>query len=118
MSRRSDLSLAGGQLLVPKGTLLWVPHHTMHNVSFNWDDPTTFLPGACSRGTPTAAELNSVHVQPFRALQHMQCLSGPVSLSLVLASILPTAQAPPDGISLAVQSAGCSLAQSTQSPAS
>ena len=41
---RSDLSLAG-QLTVPKGTLFWVPHHSMQNVSFNWPHHDKFLPG-------------------------------------------------------------------------
>ena len=36
----------GGQLSVPAGTVLWVPHHAMQNVSFNWDEPEKFLPGA------------------------------------------------------------------------
>ena len=42
---RSDISLAG-QLTVPKGTILWVPHHTIHNSSLNWPDHAKFKPGA------------------------------------------------------------------------
>ena len=33
------------KLTVPKGTIMWVPHHALQNVSFNWDDPDKFLPG-------------------------------------------------------------------------
>ena len=106
-SHRHDLQLAGGRIRVPRGTMLWVPHHSaplhlqttpaytfehggmhacplllrcgltlrmrlcstvdtkrtadvlagygpsimachagMHNVSFNWERPLEFLPGA------------------------------------------------------------------------
>ncbi|KAK9832543.1 hypothetical protein WJX81_007874 [Elliptochloris bilobata] len=44
ISHRHDLHLAGGRIRVPRGTALWVPHHGMHNVSFNWDRPHDFLP--------------------------------------------------------------------------
>ena len=37
-----------GGLLLPAGTLIATPHHTIHNVSFNWDTPQEFLPGECS----------------------------------------------------------------------
>ena len=45
VSFQHDLVLAG-KLAVPKGTLLWVPHHGLQNVSFNWDEPDRFQPGA------------------------------------------------------------------------
>ena len=32
----TDLTLAGGRLVVPRGTMLWVPHHALHNTTFNW----------------------------------------------------------------------------------
>ena len=44
VSFQHDLVLAG-QLTVPKGTLLWVPHHALQNTSFNWDKHDQFLPG-------------------------------------------------------------------------
>ena len=44
VSFQHDLVLAG-RLTIPRGTLLWVPHHSLHNASFNWDRPHTFLPG-------------------------------------------------------------------------
>ena len=44
-ARRHDITLAG-KLHLPRGTLLWVPHHAIHNVSFNWPEPQRFLPGA------------------------------------------------------------------------
>ena len=39
-----DLSLAGGRLFVPRGTIVWVPHHAMHNAAHNWDEPEAFKP--------------------------------------------------------------------------
>ena len=39
-----DLRLAGGRVLVPRGTLVWVPHHAMHNAQHNWDEPDAFKP--------------------------------------------------------------------------
>ena len=44
-ARKHDITLAG-KLHVPRGTLLWVPHQALQNVSFNWDQPNQFLPGA------------------------------------------------------------------------
>lgn len=38
-------TMVGGRLLLPAGTIVTVPHHTLHNVSFNWDAPDKFLPG-------------------------------------------------------------------------
>ncbi|KAK9801866.1 hypothetical protein WJX73_003752 [Symbiochloris irregularis] len=43
VSRRHDITLAG-KLHLPRGTLLWVPHHAIQNTSFNWDQPDKFLP--------------------------------------------------------------------------
>ena len=41
----TDLTLAGGRLVVPRGTMLWVPHHSLHNTKFNWgDDVDEFKP--------------------------------------------------------------------------
>ena len=39
-----DITLAG-QLTLPAGTAIWVPHHALQNTSFNWDSPSLFLPG-------------------------------------------------------------------------
>jgi cytochrome P450 len=39
MCHTHDLRLAGGRLFVPRGTLVWVPHHAMHNAAHNWDEP-------------------------------------------------------------------------------
>lgn len=50
---KRDLTLAGGRLAIPAGTVVWVPHHAMHNAEHNWDQPTEFLPGA--RPAPSAA---------------------------------------------------------------
>ena len=36
-----------GGLLLPAGTLIATPHHSIHNASFNWDAPQQFLPGEC-----------------------------------------------------------------------
>ena len=44
VSYSHDITL-GGQLSIPAGTVLWVPHHSIQNVSFNWDEPQKFLPG-------------------------------------------------------------------------
>ena len=52
VSFKHDLVLAG-RLTIPKGTLLWVPHHSLQNVSFNWDDPDKFLPGVRAQVTLT-----------------------------------------------------------------
>ena len=49
VSHSQDITLAG-RLHVPAGTVLWVPHHAIQNVSFNWDDPDKFLPGARAAG--------------------------------------------------------------------
>ena len=40
----SDFAL-GAQLVVPAGAIMWIPHHSMQNVSYNWDQPEKFLPG-------------------------------------------------------------------------
>lgn len=45
VSYSHDIAL-GGQLIIPAGTVIWVPHHSIQNVSFNWDEPKKFLPGA------------------------------------------------------------------------
>ena len=44
VSYSHDITL-GGQLNVPAGTVLWVPHHSIQNVSYNWDSPEKFQPG-------------------------------------------------------------------------
>ncbi|EIE21561.1 cytochrome P450 [Coccomyxa subellipsoidea C-169] len=44
VSHSHDLVLCGGALTIPRGTLLWMPHHAMHNTSANWDQPHSFLP--------------------------------------------------------------------------
>ncbi len=38
-------TIVGGHLHLPAGTLIAMPHHTIHNVSFNWDLPDKFIPG-------------------------------------------------------------------------
>ena len=44
VSYSHDITL-GGKLSIPAGTVLWVPHHSIQNVSFNWDEPQKFTPG-------------------------------------------------------------------------
>ncbi len=44
MSQSRDITLAN-RLVIPAGTAIWVPHHAIQNVSFNWDQPNTFMPG-------------------------------------------------------------------------
>ena len=41
---KSDIVL-GGQLHIPRGTILWVPHHALHTAKHNWEDPDAFMPG-------------------------------------------------------------------------
>lgn len=38
-------TIVGGHLHLPAGTCIAMPHHTIHNASFNWDDHDKFLPG-------------------------------------------------------------------------
>ena len=38
-------TVVGGHLRLPAGTCIAMPHHTIHNASFNWDDHDKFLPG-------------------------------------------------------------------------
>ena len=38
-------TIVGGHLHLPAGTCVAMPHHTIHNASFNWDDHDKFLPG-------------------------------------------------------------------------
>ena len=45
VSHTHDLLLCNGKLMVPRSTLIWVPHHSMHNTIHNWDEPEKFLPG-------------------------------------------------------------------------
>ena len=47
VSNTHDITL-GGRLHIPAGTAIWVPHHAMQNVSYNWDEPEKFKPGAPS----------------------------------------------------------------------
>ena len=44
MCHTHDLRLAGGRLFIPRGTLVWVPHHAMHNARHNWEEPDAFRP--------------------------------------------------------------------------
>ena len=44
MCHTHDLKLAGGRLFIPRGTLVWVPHHAMQNAQHNWDEPDAFKP--------------------------------------------------------------------------
>ena len=44
VSNTHDMTL-GGRLHIPAGTAIWVPHHAIQNVSFNWDEPEIFKPG-------------------------------------------------------------------------
>lgn len=44
VSNTHDITLAG-RLHIPAGTQMWVPHHAIQNVSFNWDDHDKFKPG-------------------------------------------------------------------------
>ena len=48
ISHTHDLVLCGGKLTIPSGTLLWVPHHGIQNVTANWDHPEKFQPGGLS----------------------------------------------------------------------
>ncbi|EIE19060.1 cytochrome P450 [Coccomyxa subellipsoidea C-169] len=43
VSNTHDITL-GGRLHIPAGTAIWVPHHAMQNVSYNWDEPEKFKP--------------------------------------------------------------------------
>ena len=49
ISYEVDVVLGGGNLVIPRGTILWVPHHAMHNSIHNWDRPDEFLPGTVER---------------------------------------------------------------------
>ena len=44
VSASHDITLAD-RLHLPAGTCIWVPHHAIQNVSFNWDDHDKFKPG-------------------------------------------------------------------------
>ena len=46
LSHTPDLVLCNGKLTVPRSTLIWVPHHSMHNAAHNGDEPERFRPGA------------------------------------------------------------------------
>ncbi|CAL8464666.1 g4201 [Coccomyxa elongata] len=43
VSNTHDITL-GGRLHIPAGTAIWIPHHAIQNVSFNWDDADMFKP--------------------------------------------------------------------------
>ena len=45
----ADTVLAG-HLSVRAGTVLWMPHHAMHNSTLNWDEPHVFRPGEHEHG--------------------------------------------------------------------
>ena len=47
VSASHDITLAD-RLHLPAGTCIWVPHHAIQNVSFNWDDHDKFKPGGPS----------------------------------------------------------------------
>ena len=47
VSASHDITLAD-RLHLPAGTCIWVPHHAIQNVSFNWDDHDKFKPGVPS----------------------------------------------------------------------
>ena len=60
ISYEVDVTLGGGKLVIPRGTMVWVPHHAMHNSIHNWDRPDEFLPGACMgclHASPACAQL-------------------------------------------------------------
>ncbi len=48
----SDFAL-GAKLVIPAGAIMWIPHHSVQNVSFNWDQPEEFLPGEMQKGSET-----------------------------------------------------------------
>ncbi len=52
VSNTHDITL-GGRLHIPAGTAIWVPHHAIQNVSFNWDDAEMFKPGALACPSPS-----------------------------------------------------------------
>lgn len=58
VSNTHDITL-GGRLHIPAGTAIWVPHHAIQNVSFNWDDADMFKPG-----TPVCVSLQNFFRRP------------------------------------------------------
>ncbi|CAL8472236.1 g11778 [Coccomyxa elongata] len=41
---KDDIVLCNGSLKLPRGTMVWVPHHAIQNCEHNWDEPTKFMP--------------------------------------------------------------------------
>lgn len=56
ISNSHDITLAD-RLHIPAGTCIWVPHHAIQNASFNWDDPTKFMPGVLRHLFPSACRI-------------------------------------------------------------
>jgi hypothetical protein len=42
---KDDMVLCNSFLKLPRGTMVWVPHHAIQNCEHNWDEPTKFMPG-------------------------------------------------------------------------
>ena len=81
VSYSHDITLAG-RLHIPAGTVMWVPHHAIQNVFFNWDDPETFLPGApvsvlgCIRFVVTSDALERLQKQLERSRADTDDMGG------------------------------------------
>ena len=56
ISNSHDITLAD-RLHIPAGTCIWVPHHAIQNASFNWDEPTKFMPGLLRGLFPPACSI-------------------------------------------------------------
>ena len=54
----------GKKLRIPKGTLVWVPHHGIMNTQLNWEEPTRFNPGTSILGV-------SENFSPLRPAQEL-----------------------------------------------
>ncbi|KAK9803216.1 hypothetical protein WJX73_004613 [Symbiochloris irregularis] len=63
VSFQHDLTLAG-RLTIPRGTLLWVPHHSLQNATFNWDDADKFLPERWMQRGTEYADLSKLRLDP------------------------------------------------------
>jgi hypothetical protein len=45
VSLKEDLVLCNGNLKLPRGTFVWVPHTAIQTCNHNWDEPLKFMPG-------------------------------------------------------------------------
>ena len=74
----TDTNLAG-HMMLPAGTVLWMPHHAIQNSHLNWDKPDSFVPGqwrlcaCCASAGPSGLVLSEMCLEVLLSLSVVVC---------------------------------------------